>query len=71
MPTTGSIFSSTNKSIFVRLEIPAAFIHHFNEDRFRDSLFRLYNDAHFMAGRYEKELAVMLAKSFQKCEVII
>ena len=70
MPTTGSIFASTNKSIFMRLEIPAAFIYHFNEDRFRDSLFRLYDDAHFMAGQYEKELAAMLAKSFQNCEVI-
>lgn len=58
------------KSIFVRLEIPAAFVNHFNEDRFRDSLYRLYDDAHFMAGRYEKELVDMLAKSFQKCDII-
>ena len=70
MSRTGSIFDSNNKSIFVRLEIPAAFINHFNEDRFKDSLYRLYDDAHFMAGRYEKELAFMLAKSFQHCEVI-
>lgn len=70
MPKTRSIFESTSKSMFVRLEIPAAFIHHFNEDRFKDSLYRLYDDAHFMAGQYEKELAHMLAKSFQNCEVI-
>lgn len=70
MSRTGSIFDSSDKSIFVRLEIPAAFINHFNEDRFKDSLYRLYDDAHFMAGRYEKELAAMLAKSFQNCKVI-
>ena len=70
MSRTGSIFDSNNKSIFVRLEIPDAFINHFNEDRFKDSLFRLYDDANFLAGRYEKELAAMLAKSFQNCEVI-
>lgn len=60
----------TKQSIYVRLEIPADFINHFNRDRFEDSLYRLYEDAHFMAGQYEKELADMLAKSFQKCEVI-
>ena len=46
------------------IDIPDAFLAHWNEDRFKDSLMRLNADAHLLAGNYEQETAEMLIKAF-------
>ena len=47
------------------IDIPDAFLSHWNEDRFKDSLMRLNADAHLLAGNYEQETVTMLIKAFQ------
>lgn len=48
------------------IDIPPEFESHFQSDKFEDSLWRLQSDAHLMAGRYERELTVMLVEAFAK-----
>lgn len=48
------------------IDIPPEFESHFQDDKFEDSLWRLQSDAHLMAGRYERELTVMLVEAFAK-----
>lgn len=50
----------------IEIEIPEEFEEHFNQDKFEDSLQRLMVDAHMLAGRYERELAEMLIKTFKE-----
>lgn len=47
------------------IEIPKEFEEHFERDRFEDSLQRLIVDSHCAAGRYERELCVMLIEAFK------
>ena len=54
----------------VLIEIPEAFISHFQMDRFKDSLQRLEADVHKLAGRYERELADMLVDAFANAEEV-
>lgn len=54
----------------VVIDIPKDFEAHFNADRFRDSLIRLSADADNVAGLYEIELALMLARAFGNAEII-
>ena len=46
------------------IEIPEAFEGHFKQDRFKDSLERLIEDANLLAGNYEIETAEMLIMAF-------
>lgn len=48
------------------INIPKEFEDHFRKDAFADSLERLKQDVHLIAGSYEKELIDMLINSF-KC----
>ena len=50
----------------IEIEIPKEFEEHFNQDKFEDSLNRLYADVHLLAGNYERELAEMLIKAFRE-----
>ena len=50
----------------IEIEIPKEFEKHFNQDKFEDSLNRLYADVHLLAGKYERELAEMLIKAFRE-----
>ena len=50
----------------IEIEIPNEFEEHFNQDKFEDSLNRLYADVHLLAGNYERELAEMLIKAFRE-----
>ena len=47
------------------IDIPEAFESHYKGDAFKDSLERLYEDAHALAGNYEKETALMLIDAFK------
>ena len=47
------------------IDIPDAFVEHFNNDRFEDSLHRLSADANLLAGNYEQETAIMLIEAFK------
>lgn len=48
----------------IEIEIPKEFEEHFKQDKFEDSLHRLSADAHFLAGNYDQETAIMLIKAF-------
>ena len=48
----------------IEIEIPVEFEEHFNQDKFEDTLNRLSEDAHLIAGNYEQETAIMLIKAF-------
>lgn len=48
------------------INIPEVFEVDFNRDKFKDSLQRLIEDAHYLAGNYEIETAEMLIKAFEK-----
>lgn len=50
----------------IEIEIPKEFEEHFKQDRFEDTLHRLSDDAHLVAGNYEKETAIMLIKAFEE-----
>lgn len=50
----------------VIIEIPPAFVRHYEKDRFEESLRRLSADAHLLAGNYEKELVEMLIDAFRQ-----
>ena len=50
----------------IEIEIPKEFEEHFKQDKFEDSLNRLYADVHLLAGNYERELAEMLIKAFRE-----
>lgn len=52
------------------INIPKEFEQHFQADRFEDSLRRLGSDAHFMAGLYEQETALMLIDAFKNAVVV-
>ena len=52
------------------LEIPEEFEAHFDTDSFENSLERLREDAHSLAGNYEKELANMLIEAFKKAKML-
>lgn len=52
------------------IEIPKEFESHYYNDRFEDSLNRLCCDAHFCAGRYEKETAEMLIMALKNAKVV-
>lgn len=52
------------------IDIPKDFEEHFMQDRFEDSLHRLSADAHYIAGNYEQETAIMLIKAFQEAIVL-
>lgn len=52
----------------IEIEIPKEFEGHFEQDRFEDSLHRLCADAHLIAGKYDKEVAIMLIKAFKESE---
>ena len=47
------------------IDIPKEFEQHFQADRFNDSLHRLSEDAHLLAGIYEQETALMLSEAFK------
>ena len=49
----------------VIIEIPQAFVEHYEKDQFEESLRRLSADAHLLAGNYEKELVEMLIDAFK------
>ena len=51
------------------IEIPEEFEVHFDTDKFENSLERLREDAHLLAGNYEKELADMLIKAFKNSKI--
>lgn len=53
------------------IEIPPEFEGHYCHDGFDDSLERLKQDAHLLAGNYEKELVDMLIDAFQKAQIYI
>lgn len=50
----------------IEIEIPKEFEGHFEQDRFEDSLHRLCADAHLIAGKYDKEVAIMLINAFKE-----
>ena len=50
----------------VIIEIPQAFVGHYEKDQFEESLRRLSADAHLLAGNYEKELVEMLIDAFRQ-----
>ena len=52
------------------IEIPEEFEVHFDCDRFENSLKRLREDAHSLAGNYEKELANVLIKAFKNSKIL-
>lgn len=54
----------------ITIEIPEEFEHHFETDKFKDSLQRLKVDAgtFCMASRYEIELCDMLIDAFSKAQ---
>jgi hypothetical protein len=52
----------------VTIDIPEEFVSHYNGDKFRDSLQRLKDDAHLVAGNYEKEVVDMLIKAFKNAK---
>lgn len=53
----------------IAINIPEEYEEHFNRDRFKDSLERLYADANLLAGRYEIETAKMLIKAFKNAKI--
>ena len=55
----------------IEIEIPKEFEEHFNQDQFEDSLLRLREDAHLLAGNYERETAEMLVKAFKDSKPVI
>lgn len=58
------------RTVKLIIDIPEAFEGHFNQDRFKDSLERLLEDAHSLAGNYEIETAEMLIKAFESSKTI-
>ena len=50
----------------IEIEISKEFEEHFKQDKFEDTLHRLSADAHLIAGKYEKETAIMLIKAFKE-----
>lgn len=50
---------------YVVIKIPREFVHHWENDRFEESLHRLSADTHLLAGNYEKELITMLIEAFR------
>lgn len=57
------------------LEMPKEFNAHFNNDRFTDSLARIYEEIKHagysgLCGNYERELIDMLIPAFQKSHII-
>lgn len=51
----------------ITIDIPSEFEHHFEIDKFKDSLERLKADVgEYTAGRYEIELCDMLIDAFSK-----
>jgi hypothetical protein len=55
--------------MIIEIEIPKEFEEHFNDDRFEDSLYRLYVDANCAAGNYEKETVIMLIEAFKNAVI--
>mgnify|MGYP003325423954 CR=1 FL=1 len=59
----------------IKIKIPKEFEEHFNKDRFKDSLERIYTDLEYSAnykifGNHELETIKMLEDSLIKAEVI-
>ena len=63
------IVCKKGKRMKITIEIPEEFEADWNYDRFEDTLLRLCQDAHLIAGRYEKETAKMLIDAFKNATV--
>ena len=57
--------------MLIQLNIPDYFYEEYHKDRFKESLSRLREDAHSLAGNYEKETANMLIKAFEDSKDIL
>lgn len=56
--------------MIIQLNIPPEFEDEYNKDKFKETLLRLFSDAHMFAGNYEKETAIILMKAFQDSEEV-
>lgn len=54
----------------ILLHIPSEYEDEYRRDQFADSLSRLIEDAHLLAGNYEKETAYMLIDALKTATVV-